>query len=305
VEIRSPTNQPITELELSSGATVDDLQLKFYKNFPRFYPSRQRFSVNLSGKKEVLVKGKALSEYGITPGKGTPCIIEFKDLGTQVSWKTVYLAEYIGPFLLYLFFYFQPEFIYGKSTGPSFYQRMACLCFLTHFGRRLFESAFVHLWSSESLGLFFLYKNCGYYWTFGALIGYFTNHPTWKPFLNDQLTYIAILLFVIFQVANMLIHLQLRLARSGKEQTYRWFPEGFFWTISAVSFPNYFFEVLIWISWNIAFFSIPGVLFLVAGTYQMAEWAAKKHSAYKKAFDGKDGRRQYPKHRKAMIPFLF
>jgi len=308
VEIRNSNNQPITELELPADSTVDDLQQHFHKSFPRFYPARQRFTVNSTGKnKEVLVKGKALSQYGILPLDKAPWIIEFKDLGTQVSWKTVYLAEYIGPFLLYLFFYFQPQVIYGPkpAIGPSTYQRLACLCFLTHFGRRLLESAFVHMWSSESLGLFFLYKNCGYYWTAGLLIGYFSNHPTWKPIFSDQITNIAIILFLIFQIANMLIHLQLRLARSGKDSTYRWFPEGIFWTITGVSFPNYFFEVLIWIAWNIAFFSIPGVLFLIAGTLQMGQWAVKKHSTYRKQFDGKDGRRLYPKHRKAMIPFLF
>jgi len=284
---------------------VDDLQRQFHKSFPRFYPARQRFTIASGGKKESLVKGKDLKEYGIV-AKEIPSVIEFKDLGTQVSWRTVYLAEYIGPFLLYLFFYFQPEFIYGKSNGPSSYQRMACYCFLAHFGRRLFESAFVHIWSSESLGLFFLYKNCAYYWSAGLLIGYFTNHPTWNPLFTDPLiNYFAIALFVISQLANMWIHLQLRISRSGKDSSYRWFPDGLLWNIIGVSFPNYFFEVLIWITWNIAFFSIPGILFLIGGTIQMGIWAIKKHSNYRKTFDGKDGRRLYPKHRKAMIPFLF
>jgi len=153
---------------------------------------------------------------------------------------------------------------------------------------------------------FFLFKNCAYYWISGLLIGYVTNKPGWSPIIdNPMIIYAAVALFAIFQVDNMWIHLQLRLARSGHDSTYRWFPEGFLWTITAVSFPNYFFEVLIWITWNIAFFSIPGVLFLIAGTIQMAQWAAKKHSSYRKTFDGKDGRRQYPRHRRAMIPFLF
>jgi len=304
VQIRNSHNQPLAELDLARNATVEDLQKQFQKSFPRFYPSRQRFTVNLgNNKKEVLVKGKNLSDYGIV-AKEDPSVIEFKDLGTQVSWRTVYLLEYIGPFLLYLFFYFQPEFIYGKTVGPSTYQRMACFCFLAHFGRRLFESAFIHIWSSESLGVYFLYKNCAYYWTAGLLIGYSTCHPGWKPIFPAPILNLAIGLFVLFQIANMWIHFQLRLARST-DSTVRWFPEGFLWTITAVSFPNYFFEVLIWITWNIAFYSIPGILFLIAGTIQMGVWAAKKHSNYRKIFDGKDGRRAYPRNRRAMIPFLF
>jgi very-long-chain enoyl-CoA reductase len=42
------------------------------------------------------------------------------------------------------------------------------------------------------------------------------------------------------------------------------------------------------------------VAFLAVGGGMMANWAAKKHRAYKKEF-GKD----YPKERKALIPFLF
>jgi len=227
-------------------------------------------------------------------------------LGTQVSWKTVYLAEYIGPFLLYLFFSTQPSFIYGKSAGLTHAQRLACYCWLVHFGRRLFESAFVHKWSGEGLGLFFLYKNCAYYWLAGLFVGYFINRPDWAPKIssNGILFYAAVGLYIISQIANMWIHLQLRFARSTDEKS-RWLPEGFLWSITAVSFPNYFFEVIIWIAWNVAFFSIPGVVFLLAGTYQMADWAKKKHNNYRKTFDGKEGRQLYPKHRRAMIPFLF
>jgi len=134
-----------------------------------------------------------------------------------------------------------------------------------------------------------------------------TNRPDWTPMIdNPTLIYAAIALFVVAQIANMCIHLQLRWARtSNPDPTYRWLPKGFFWTITGVSFPNYFFEVIIWIAWNIAFFSIPGVLFLIAGTMQMAIWARKKHQTYRKTWTGTDGKPQYPKHRTAMIPFIF
>jgi hypothetical protein len=39
-----------------------------------------------------------------------------KDLGPQIGWKTVFLAEYAGPLFVYLLFYQRPELIYG-STG--------------------------------------------------------------------------------------------------------------------------------------------------------------------------------------------
>jgi len=62
--------------------------------------------------------------------------------------------------------------------------------------------------------------------------------------------------------------------------------------------------MLIWVGWNLSFFSLAGVLFLIAGAAQMLDWAIKKHKRYKKDFDGKEGRPSYPKNRKAMIPFI-
>jgi very-long-chain enoyl-CoA reductase len=45
---------------------------------------------------------------------------------------------------------------------------------------------------------------------------------------------------------------------------------------------------------------VPAVIFLAVAARQMGIWALKKHRAYKKEF-GND----YPRERKAMIPFLF
>jgi hypothetical protein len=41
-------------------------------------------------------------------------------------------------------------------------------------------------------------------------------------------------------------------------------------------------------------------LFTVVGTVQMLLWAGKKHRAYKKEFG-----KEYPRGRKAMIPFIY
>lgn len=75
-------------------------------------------------------------------------------------------------------------------------------------------------------------------------------------------------------------------------------PEGFLYSLLGVSVPNYTFEIMIWIGFNMAFFSLAGVLFLIAGAYQMTIWAIGKHRRYRKMF-GDD----YPK-RKAIIPFI-
>lgn len=41
-----------------------------------------------------------------------------KDLGPQIGWSTVFLAEYAGPLLVYLWFYKRPWVFYGDVTAP-------------------------------------------------------------------------------------------------------------------------------------------------------------------------------------------
>lgn len=59
------------------------------------------------------------------------------------------------------------------------------------------------------------------------------------------------------------------------------------------------FQVLAWISFTILTFSPAAALFAAVGFAQMAAWAAKKHRNYRKEFS------DYPRKRKAMVPFLF
>lgn len=114
------------------------------------------------------------------------------------------------------------------------------VCWLGHFGRRLFESAFVHVFSGESLGVWFIAKNSMHYWLFGAAIGamfswrslsasafvqvipchlislgYVVNRPDFEPSLSPSSPLFTLLLlaFWLFQGANAWVHLQHRLAR--------------------------------------------------------------------------------------------
>lgn len=43
--------------------------------------------------------------------------VYLRDLGPQIGWKTVFLAEYAGPLIVYLLFYFRPELVYGKAAS--------------------------------------------------------------------------------------------------------------------------------------------------------------------------------------------
>lgn len=45
--------------------------------------------------------------------------VYLRDLGPQIGWKTVFLAEYAGPLIVYLLFYFRPELVYGKAASKT------------------------------------------------------------------------------------------------------------------------------------------------------------------------------------------
>lgn len=45
-----------------------------------------------------------------------------KDLGPQIGWSTVFMAEYAGPLFVYLLFYARPSLIYGAAASEPMSQ---------------------------------------------------------------------------------------------------------------------------------------------------------------------------------------
>lgn len=56
---------------------------------------------------------ETLQSLGIRDGSK----LYLKDLGPQIGWKTVFLAEYAGPLAVYLLFYQRPQLIYGADAS--------------------------------------------------------------------------------------------------------------------------------------------------------------------------------------------
>lgn len=96
-------------------ATVTDLARAFARVKPKYYPSRQRWTLapkegQRSG--EALAPGRPLSEYGVADGTS----LVFKDLGPQVGYATVFFWEYLGPLLIYPLFYLFPALLYPGAA---------------------------------------------------------------------------------------------------------------------------------------------------------------------------------------------
>uniref|UniRef100_A0A3Q1EC35 Very-long-chain enoyl-CoA reductase-like n=1 Tax=Acanthochromis polyacanthus TaxID=80966 RepID=A0A3Q1EC35_9TELE len=181
----------------------------------------------------------------------------FKDLGPQLSWTMqVFLAEYIGPLLTYLLFYFRVPYIYSHRhafTSSPYPVVLACVCHTFHYMKRLIETIFVHRFSHGTMPLRTIVKNCAYYWGFSAWLAYYINHPLYTPPYGELQVNYALALFVMCELGNFSIHLTLNNLRGDSKG--RRFPvptkNPFTWLFFFVSCPNYTYEVGAWVSFSI------------------------------------------------------
>ncbi|KAJ4922908.1 hypothetical protein JOQ06_026199 [Pogonophryne albipinna] len=88
-------------------STIGDIKSLFHKSYPHWYPARQALSLD--------PKDKSLRDEDILQNLpvGTTATMYFRDLGPQIGWTMVFLAECIGPLLTYLLFYFRVPYIYS------------------------------------------------------------------------------------------------------------------------------------------------------------------------------------------------
>jgi very-long-chain enoyl-CoA reductase len=285
---------------LPAGATAGDLMGAIAAAKPALYADRQRLyrPVADAGKRPAaLAAGDKLAD-----GEG----LLFKDLGPQISWKWVFVVEYLGPLLLYPLFFLQPTWIYGDVAGAGDawareVQLTALYAWTVHYAKRELETLFVHRFSHATMPVGNLLKNCSYYWGFAAYVSYFVNHPLYTPPPPD-LVYSGTCLFYFMEVGNFTCHWTLRQLRPPGTRV-RAIPTG--GLFDYVTSPNYTYEIMAWVGFNLMTRTVAGVLFMCAGATQMFIWARGKHRNYVREFDGKDGRGLYPEARKIIVPFVY
>ncbi|MEQ2226018.1 hypothetical protein ILYODFUR_023378 [Ilyodon furcidens] len=166
-------------------ATVLDIKALFHKSYPKWHPARQSLRLD--------PKGKSLRDEEVlqTLPVGTTASFYFSDLGPQLTWGTVFLAECVGPLILYLMFYFRLPFIYSPkydfTTSKHWVVHLACMCHSFHYIKRILETLFVHRISHGTMPLRNIFKNCGYYWCTAAWMAYYINHPLYTPPCKSRL----------------------------------------------------------------------------------------------------------------------
>lgn len=229
--------------------------------------------------------------------------IYVKDLGPQIAWRTVFVIEYLGPLLIHPILYFLRPYIYPSAPNrPSYSQTLFCVLVSLHFLKREAETLLLHRFSLATMPARNIFKNSFHYWALSglnlAVWCYAPSSPTAREPPSPLLIYSGIFLYVIGEFGNLSSHLTLRNLRSsgGKE---RGIPQGF--GFGLVTCPNYMFETISWIgitlvsrmSWSV-------VLFDIVSVGQMAAWAKKKESKYRKEFGDKYKRKRY-----TMLPGIY
>lgn len=193
--------------------------------------------------------------------------------------------------------YLLRPYIFGTELGTSPLhetQMIALVLFTLHFVKREFETLFVHKFSSGYMPIFNLFKNSSYYWGYAFFVAYFVLHPQFTSPCMTQV-YIGAAAMVVFELMNLYCHVYLSGLRPAGS-TERKIPRGFLFEL--VSCPNYLVEILSWVAFTVMTNSLPSLLFTLSGAGQMLIWALGKHRRYKKEFP------EYPKNRKALIPFI-
>ncbi|AOA64790.1 Very-long-chain enoyl-CoA reductase [Komagataella phaffii CBS 7435] len=314
VNPRSETLRQIN-VDTTPNTRVRDIVVAYGKANNSLSSSRIRFTkleedaVSKKPKHVTLDYEKSLAQNGIVfTDDSDSKEVYAKDLGPQISWKLVFLIEYVGPLIIH------PLLYYGwfKPDYNTLTQKVSFILVMLHFLKREYETTFVHLFSSDTMPLFNVFKNSAHYWILSGLSLAVTIYapdsyrnkfaPTWKQFFfhvsdHEDSTVLALIgLWVFAELSNFITHQKLASLRADGSREHK-IPYGYGFNL--VSFPNYFFESVAWLAFALLNNNWSSWVFLTIASIQMYIWAAKKHKRYLKEFGD-----QYPKNRKAMIPFL-
>ena len=111
IEVLYATNsKSVGKCRLKDKATIADVKKEVARLKPALSFHRQALRLEAKGK--TLKDSDTLESLKLRDGSK----LYVKDLGPQIGWKTVFLAEYAGPLAVYLWFYLRPGYFYGADA---------------------------------------------------------------------------------------------------------------------------------------------------------------------------------------------
>jgi very-long-chain enoyl-CoA reductase len=178
---------------------------------------------------------------------------------------------------------------------------LGALLWCVHFARRASESAWVHRYGKPSVPTGDVVTEYLYYWGFAVWNAVSLTSASYRePAL--WLVALGTVVFALAELGNARAHRMLRDLRPAGSKA-RVIPRGFWF--ERVSSPHYLFEILSWVGFALVTETWAARAFLLVGAGILGSWAHARHVAYRKDFDGLEGREKYPAGRRALIQGLF
>jgi very-long-chain enoyl-CoA reductase len=293
-------------IEIESYSSVEVLKNKI-KETTKVPLIQQRLEIRDKEKRIVLENSNTLNQFSNYVENGSLELF-FKNLGRQIEYRTLFFLEYLGPFLLWVFF-----FLINLSKLNGYYVLITALVLL-HYGKRLYESIYVHIFSNVSVPYTNAWRNFVMYWfVFGTLVPieiYYLRSMSLGPCLFpcrvSELFFT--LIFLISEYFNYQCHMVLRNLRfetvngTVVETKKRLIPVGLFF--DSVMCPNYTFEIIAWVSFVFLSGSFFSAFFISFGGYVMYVWGVGKKKKLLESPDFTDKQKDIVKKRFILIPDL-
>ena len=113
--VHARSNKPLVTLQDQLETfTVGELKKNIASKKPK-YRDINRQELRLEPKGKPLKDELNLQQLELKTG----AIVYFKDRGMQIGWTTVFLCEYAGPLVVYLWFYTRPWLAYGELSNTA------------------------------------------------------------------------------------------------------------------------------------------------------------------------------------------
>ncbi|MCG8313847.1 MAG: DUF1295 domain-containing protein [Pseudomonadales bacterium] len=195
--------------------------------------------------------------------------------------------------LVFLYFYFT-----GDNPG-----NLACIILLLLWQLHYFHRSFIYPFqikvkpgaSTTLLVILMGSTYCGINgYLNGAYISTYAQHLN-NDWLTDPRFIIGIAVFAFGYFLNKKSDQILRSLRKDTSEGYK-VPYG--WGYRFVSMPNYLGEIITWVGFSIAAWSLAGVSFVVFTMANLVPRAIANHRWYQESFS------DYPKERKAIFPYI-